>query len=352
MPDLATSSKRWYIKLMRINRETLQKAARDLVADSVKSDHSILAAYLCGSTLDEEPLLGDTGDIDLVFIHYDPVENPREIRRLNDQIHMDIAHHLHDTYNQPRLLRQHAWLGPTVFSCKVLHDPQHFMDFTVAGVRGQYSLPENVFFRADGLVKEARQCWQMLSQNPPALAANTVSIYLEALEKAANAVVSLNGKPLGERRFLAEFPQWADTAGQPGLAIGLIGLLGGLSLEKKPLTSWLPVWEAAYHALNALPTCPPALSPHRLLYYRGAIEAWIEGPKPVQALWPLLRTWTTVISLLPSNNLHIEPWQNVCEYLSLLGDMLSQRVAALDTYLDTIEDTIEQWGEERGILSA
>lgn len=337
---------------MRINRETLQKAARDIVADHIEKDHSLVAAYLCGSALDEEPLIGETGDIDLVFIHYDPGDTLREIRRLNDQIHLDIAHHIHEVYNQPRLLRQHAWLGPTVFSCKVLHDPQHFMDFTVAGVRGQFSLPENIFARADSLIKEARQCWQLLATNPPAQDANRLNIYLEGLEKAANAIVSLNGKPLGERRFLAEYPRWAEAAGQPGLAIGLIGLLGGLSLEKKPLASWLPVWEAAYRALNALPAAPPALSPHRLLYYRAAIETWIEGPKPVQALWPLLRTWTNIVSLLPPDNLHSERWHDVCQYLSLIGDMFAQRVAALDTYLDTIEDTIEQWGETHGIRQA
>ena len=334
---------------MRINRETLQKAARDLVAEAVDNDSSLIAVYLCGSTLDEEPLLGDTGDIDLVFIHYEPAENEREIRRLNDQIHLDIAHHLHETYDQPRLLRQHAWLGPTVFSCKVLHDPQHFMDFTVAGVRGQFYLPENIYARADSLIKEARQCWQMLAINPPALASNALNIYLDSLEKAANAIVSLNGKPLGERRFLAEFPDWAEAAGQPGLAVGLVGLLGGLSLEKKPLTNWLPVWEAAYRALNALPTTPAGLSPHRLLYYRAAIETWIAGPQPVQALWPLLRTWTAIVSLLPEDNLHVAPWQDVCQYLSLAGNTFSQRVDALDTYLDTIEDTIEQWGDTRGI---
>jgi hypothetical protein len=337
---------------MRINRETLQKAARDLVAEHVSKDSSLLAVYLCGSTLDEESLLGDTGDIDLVFIHYEPAESEREIRRLNDQIHLDIAHHLHGTYDQPRLLRQHAWLGPTVFSCKILHDPQHFMDFTVAGVRGQFYLPENIYSRADSLIKEARQCWQMIALNPPALASNILNIYLDALEKAANAIVSLNGMPLGERRFLAEFPHWAEAAGQPGLAVGLIGLLGGLSLEKKLLTNWLPVWEAAYRALNVLPTTPAGLSPHRLLYYRAAIETWISGPQPVQALWPLLRTWTAIVSLLPDDNLHVSPWQDVCQYLSLTGSTFSQRVDALDTYLDTIEDTIEQWGDTHGIRPA
>ena len=35
-----------------------------------------------------------------------------------------------------------------VFSAQILHDPQHFLDFTQASVRGQFSQAEHVMARA------------------------------------------------------------------------------------------------------------------------------------------------------------------------------------------------------------
>ncbi len=334
---------------MRLTREFLQKAARDLVAERVKRERDLLAVYLCGSVLGEEPLLGDSGDIDLVFVHYDEQTKPREIVRLNDQIHLDILHHSQALYSQPRQLRQHPWLGPTVFSCKVLYDPQHLMDFTVAGVRGQFDLPENVYERARVQVQRARQAWMDFSLHPEQSGAQTVYKYMQALEKAVNAVVCLNGNPLTERRFLLDFPYYAQAAGAPGLAVGILGLLGAMNLDKRPLTSWLPVWEAAYRAANTFADVPAQVHIHRLGYYRMAIAALIESPQPANALWALLHTWTVIACYLPEDNLHQEGWQNVCGFLALLGEDFERRILALDSYLDTIEEVVEYWGRQRGI---
>jgi hypothetical protein len=334
---------------MRITRDILHKAARELVDERVKAERDILAIYLCGSTLEEEPLLGDSGDIDLVFIHYNEAETRREIVRLNDQIHLDILHHPNTVYNQPRQLRTDPWLGTTVFDCKVLYDPQHFMDFTVASVRGQFDMPENVLARAKIQVKQARQIWTGLQLNPPSSGAPALAKYLESLERAANAIVSLNGHPLTERRFLARLPYYAEAAGVPGMAVGMLGLLGGLSLEKKILSSWLPAWEAAYRAVNAFPDAPVQLHPYRLVYNRVALETWIESPQPAYALWLLLRTWTMIVCTLGDENFHIESWQHVSRYLGLIEENFEQRLSALDAYLDTIEEVPEDWGREHGI---
>jgi hypothetical protein len=334
---------------MRINRDTLQKAAREVVAERTKAGRDILAVYLCGSVLEEEPLFGESGDIDLVFIHYNESETRREIARINDQIHLDIIHHSNGMYSQPRQLRLDPWLGTTIYDCKIMYDPHHFMDFTVASVRAQFDLPENVSYRAKAQAKQARQIWNSLQFNTSLPDAQIVAKYLEALEHSAHAIACLHGHPLTERRFLIQLLQSTEAAGVPGLAVGMIGLLGGMTLDKKPLLSWLDAWEAAYKAINTFPFAPIQLHPYRLMYYRSAMEAMIESPKHANALWTLLRTWTMIACCLAADNFHQEPWQNVCHYLGLLGENFEQRVAALDVYLDTIEELLEQWGQAHGI---
>jgi hypothetical protein len=216
-------------------------------------------------------------------------------------------------------------------------------------VRGQFDMPENVLARAKIQAKQARQIWTDLQLNPPPSEASALAKYLDSLERTANAIVSLNGHPLTERRFLARFPYYAEAAGVSGLAVGMVGLLGGLSLEKRILMSWMSAWEMAYKAVNTFPDVPIQLHPHRLVYYRAALEAWINCPQPSYALWPLLRTWTMIVCMLGNDNYHYEAWQHVSRYLGLIEENFEQRLSALDAYLDTIEEVLEDWGRAHGI---
>src|SRR5512143_1211564 len=102
---------------MRINRETLLNLASDTVARHAREDRGILSAYLCGSLLGEDYLLGGAADIDLVFIHMDAFPQAREIVRLTDEIHLDIAHLSQKDFREPRRLRLHPWLGPAISTC-------------------------------------------------------------------------------------------------------------------------------------------------------------------------------------------------------------------------------------------
>ena len=56
---------------MRINSEMLIKTARDHVAKRLRQPNDIVAVYLTGSDTSEEPLLGGTTDIDMVFVPYE-----------------------------------------------------------------------------------------------------------------------------------------------------------------------------------------------------------------------------------------------------------------------------------------
>jgi hypothetical protein len=241
----------------------------------------------------------------------------------------------------------HPWLGPILDGCKILYDPQHFLDFTQASVRGQFYRSDQVLGRVQPQVENARQIWLSFNSAPSRSDCELVLKYLRAVEQATNAVAGLSGKPLTERRFLLGFPKRAEAVGHPGLYPGLLGLLGGPRVDAPALRNWLPEWRQAIEALPGDNT-PPRLSSPRIHYYLRAFEVILEGDQPLDVLWPLLHTWTDAISLLPGDAPAHEPWQKAVTELGLLGDGLPDREAALDAYLDQVEELLEDWARENG----
>jgi hypothetical protein len=332
---------------MRITRETLFKIARDTANKRARIDRDVLSIYLHGSLLTEEPMLGGTADIDLVFVHNDPVISEREIQRLTDEVHLDIAHHARDDYRRARALRLHPWMGPTIFRCQILYDPQHFMDFTQASVRGQYNRPDYVLGRARTQAEHAREMWFSMNEYSREPGMEEVRFYLRAVEHVANAVAVLNGAPLTERRLLIEFPSRAEAVGRPGLYAGLIGLLGGPKVDVEELRAWLPAWSAAYQSIPEEQLLP-RLHPDRFFYYYRALEHLIGGEKPQDVLWPLLRTWSDAVERLPQDAEERQDWEQAFRQIELLGPGFTQRVAALDAFLDLVEETLEEWARSSG----
>ncbi len=333
---------------MRITPSQLHKIARDTVERRRRQDHSLLAVYLTGSLFAGNPLLGGTADIDLFFIHNDRVATEREIKRLTDEIHLDIAHHAREDYNQARALRLHPWMGYNIINCTIMHDPQHFMDFTQASVRGQFEQPENVLGRVQGQAEHSRGIWLSLHDSKGEPHLPQVRQYLQAVGQAANAVACLSGPPLTERRFLRRFPDRAAVVGRSGLYAGLVGLLGGAQSDEDSFSTWIDAWQSAYKALPP-EQAPPQLHPDRFAYYRRAFDSLVAGDSPQDVLWPLLCTWLEAVSLLPDDSKHYEEWQDAFTTLGLLGDGYRERVAALDAYLDSVEELLDEWGERRGI---
>jgi hypothetical protein len=333
---------------VRINRETLLRIAQDTVSQRARADRGIQSVYLCGALLGEDYLLGGTADIDLVFIHLDRPVVEREVVRLTEDVHLDIAHHFERDYRQARALRLHPWLGPTIAGCKILFDPQHYMDFTQASVRGQFYHSETILGRARPQAQHARQIWLAYSQEIPDVGPKELALYLRAVDHAVNAIASLSGEPLTERRFLLNFPARAEAVGQPGLYPGLLGLLGAPQVSADVLNEWLPLWQAALEEIPA-EEAPARLRPARYTYYRRSFESILKKEQPMAVLWPLLRTWTDTARLLPSDADGLESWKQACRQLGLAGPAFAGRVAALDAYLDLVEETLEQWALRNGV---
>lgn len=333
---------------MRITPALLHKIARDAVAQRSRRDRSLLAVYLSGSLLEDEPLLGGTTDIDLFFIHHEQIEPGREIERLTDEVHLDIAHHAREDYRQTRALRVHPWMGYVIINCNILFDPQHFMHFTQASVRAHFDLPDYVLGRARGQAEQARRTWLQLHDFSGEPGLQQVKGYLEAVGQAANAIACLSGLPLTERRFLLRFPARAEAVGHPGLYPGLLGLLGAPNVEGETLSGWLPAWEAAYLSLPDADSIP-RLHPHRCAYFRRAFDSITSGATPQNVLWPLLRTWADVVERLPEDSAERQSWQSALVQLGLLDAGFREKVAALDIYLDSVEEILDEWGQARGI---
>lgn len=335
---------------MRVTRPILLKIAEDTVAQRVKAERNLLAAYLTGSVAREgDPVLGGTADIDLVFVHEYDHPIAREIVRLTEDVHLDILHHTRRDYSQVRELRVHPHMGPVIYGCQILHDPRHFLDFAQASVRAQFFRADTVLQRARTQLDAARQVWFTFQFYDAQPGFEEVRRYLNAVANAAGAVASLGGGVLSERRYLSEFFNFATQVGKPGLYAGLLGLLGTVSTSKETITAWLTEWEQGYLALGQSSNSPAGLHPYRLLYYKKAMGTLLESERPMDTIWPLLHTGLEIVETLPEASSFRQTWENVFSQLGLLGNNFQDRIQALDAYLDLIDETLEKWGANQGI---
>ncbi|OQY30539.1 MAG: hypothetical protein B6243_10265 [Anaerolineaceae bacterium 4572_5.2] len=331
---------------MRITRDLLIRLAKENTEERAYNDKTIIAAYLTGSLLKEEPLLGGTTDIDLIFVHNTPQALRREIKALSADIHLDIAHRAKKEYDPPRELRINPWLGHELYDPMLLYETKHFFEFTQASLRAGFDEPKSLLQRAYKLLNHARKIWMDLQLNASAVGPKEILQYLEAVNNAINAIVGLTGAPLPERRLMLEFPARAEAIGRPGFTRGLLGLLGGTEVDAATLTEWLPAWKTFFMFATESTAVDGRIHPARLDYYQKAIEVILAGEEPLAALWSLLHTWTLSASVLPENQ--ISPWQSACQLLNLGEDKFEERLQGLDHYLDEIEEMLEKMVADHG----
>jgi hypothetical protein len=332
--------------LMRINRETLIRIAKETAQKRALADPGLVAAYLTGSLRSENPFLGNCTDIDIVLVHAGLPKTRREILPLTPEIHLDIVHNPRSEYEKPKELRIHPWLGPELYDPLPLYGTQHFFEFVQAGVRAEYNEPVNVLARARRNAEHARQIWSGLQLSQETGTTRLLS-YMKSINHAANAIAVLTGRPLAERRFMLQFQERARAAGAPGLAAGLLGLLGGALVETKTLSDLLPEWESTFVEASSRNKVHASITAPRLAYYKMGFEAILAGESPYSILWPLVHTWTLCAAILPPT--HQSKWQAACEILGLTGDVFIERMEGLDRFLDTVEELLENMAAKQGL---
>ena len=326
---------------MRITDDQLHKFALDAVKTRSRNEPDIHAAYLTGSILTDDALLGGAADIDIILVHRYQITADREVEAITPEVSLDIQHILKDSYEPHRKLRQDPWLGYPVTQPKImLYDTNHWFEFIQAGVSADFQSAENVLARADLQLAAARQNWLNLLKSSPESQVLWIQQSLDILALAANAVAGLIGPPLTTRRFLVKFREQALTLGAPAVLGDFISLLGNLDVTQEQLRGWTDAFEAEL-TQSAGQAIPLDLAPCRHAYYLNAIRALTVGEAPEEALWPLLKVWTDLncaVSTKPS-----EAWLDCIDALQLNKEHLNQKADALDAFLDNVELVLETW---------
>lgn len=335
---------------MRLTRESLLKVARDTATQRARISRRIICIYLTGSVLEADPLLGGTTDIDLFFVHdSDPVQS-REIIRLSEDVHLDIAHYSQSIFHQPRHLRTDPWLGPFIYNKPlVLHDTQHWFDFMQAATGAQFNQPDYTLQRARTLAQSARQLWMALGSQDSASYPEQVKAYLRAVEDAGNAIASLSGEPLTERRFFTRFPQRAQAIGHTEISARLVEMITDPSINYDiQWPTWIESWKEAFTHAGDKGVLPPKLHLARLTYYERAASAlWRDHP--VAALWIMMKSWTDAAAELDPDSPQFLSWLDMMQALQIDRDHFSQKTSALDHLIDMVDETLDDWGKANGI---
>jgi hypothetical protein len=334
---------------MRVTRESLIRIAKETTQERTYNNKNIIAAYLTGSLLTEEPFLGGVTDIDLVFVTENQPPMTREIVPLTPDFHLDISYHTKAEYQPPRELRINPWLGYEIYDPMLLYESQHFFEFTQAAVRAGFEFHEPALMlqRCRKLFDHGRRIWFDLMDVGEKAGPKDVGKYLKSLYHAVNIIAELNGPPLPERRLMLLFPSLAEQAGRPGMSVGLIGLLGGSGLDTSTLEGWLPEWEVMFKAAFETGKADPRIHTARLNYYKKCFEAMLGQDDPAVALWPLLSTWTRAAVALPASE--VSAWESVCNTLGLMGESFAERVEGLDHYLDELDILLDEIAEANGL---
>jgi hypothetical protein len=335
---------------MRVTRESLLRIAKETAQERAYNDTDIVAAYLTGSLLNVDPMLGGTADIDIVFVHKNQPKQSREFVKLTPDFHLDISRRMKNEFKSPRELRSDPWLGYEMYDPILLYEREKFFDFVQASLRAGFDFeqPPLMLQRCRKMHSHGRGIWMDLTEvDEASVGPMEVKKYMKSLFHAVNAVAELSGPPIQERRLLLEFPARANAAGKPGMAAGAFGLLGANRVDIEKLKLWFSDWKSAFKLASEKSGVDIRIHPARANYYEKAIKAMLEGETPFAALWPLLHTWTLSAEVLEGD--HLQFWKNAMSELGLLGAEFAEKVEGLDHFLDDIEIMFEEIARENGL---
>ena len=331
---------------MRITNSMLHKFAQETVNQRIRTEPDLHAVYLTGSLLGDSPLLGGSTDIDLVLVHKYQAPVEREVAALTPEVSLDIFHKTKNQYDEHRQFRKNPWIGyPLTFNHILLFDTDHWLEFVQSSVSAHFHHSENVMARVMTLSTAAREQWFSLLRNPAQTHQEWLNRYMEVLSLAANSVAGLISPPLTRRRFLITFKNCAEALGVPKIVAGLYGLLGLSPDQQETMSAWIDAFQQDFDFLQKNGTPPVHLSPCRQAYYLDAIKALAASDDPLQAGWPLLHTWLDIRRSATKSLPGDESWENCLNTLAMTEESTSQKIEALDAYLDSLDIVIENWSK-------
>ena len=214
---------------MRVTRESLLRIAKETVQERAYNDPEMIAAYLTGSLLNVDPMLGGTADIDIVFVYKNKPQQSREFVKLTPDFHLDISRRTKDEFKSPRELRSDPWLGYEMYDPILLYEREKFFDFVQASLRAGFDFeqPPLMLQRCRKLLSHGRQIWMDLTELDGPAGPKEVRKYMKSIFHALNAVAELSGPPIQERRLLLEFNLLLSTIffSVRRIWLGLTGLM-------------------------------------------------------------------------------------------------------------------------------
>jgi hypothetical protein len=334
---------------VRITTQLLSKLAKEATDKGLSQYKDVVSVYLTGSVLTQEPLLGGTTDIDLVFIHKEEPPVDREIFRISYEVSLDIMHHHQSFYAFHRRLRLNPWLGYAICSHKsLLFDTDHWLEFIQASVSSQFLRPENSYERSQPFLEKARTLWFELEEPQTYKPHVWLSQFLKSVEFSSNAFASLSGPALTTRRFLLDFSSRSAQFEHHEIYPHLLSLIGINNLSKDQLVASVDVWERVLTTVGKIPNTPLNFHPARKAYYLECVKAMIESGTYEASLWPILTTWTQAMHILYEEDTYKNEWLDFCSILGLEPSQHSKLVNSLDAYLDTVEISLEKWKQTYG----
>ena len=334
---------------MRVTRESLLRIAKETAQERAYNDADIVAAYLTGSLLNIDPMLGGTADIDIVFVHKNKPRQPREFIKLTPDFHLDISRRTKDEFKSPRELRGDPWLGYEMYDPILLYEREKFFDFVQASLRAGFDFeqPPLMLQRCRKMLSHGRQIWHGLTEITEPAGPKEIKKYMKSLFHALNAVIELSGPPIQERRLLLEFPARAEAAEKTAFIASAFGLIGANNVDAEKIKNWIPDWKSAFSIASDKPGVDMRINSVRMNYYEKAIKAMLEGEIPIAALWPLFHTWTLSAEVLEGD--HLKFWQNAAGELGLLGVGFGEHVERLDHFIDEIEMVLNEIASANGL---
>jgi hypothetical protein len=349
---------------MRITRQKLLNLA--LKETEQQADHGdVISGYVIGSVAAGSPLIGGTGDVDLVLIHEHRPVAPRQIVPLSSEVHLDIHHHAKQLYAQPVELRHHPWHGPAMCEPAFLYDPTHFFEWAQAAVRGQFHRADHVHARAVAFLDRSRKTAAAIERSE-----SWLSRYFSAILETVNAVASLVGFPPTGRRVALQLRKRLEASGHPDLYDRFLRLLGANGVSERLYADWTAQWTRAFDAASdgspaqragehrqqqsrvrdSTDRSPPdpEFAPGRRSYFLAAFQTMIEEGDGEYTLFPMLRSWEKAIRNTAQAEEHLRFWESVLEALQLSTAHRRHRETELEQLQDHVEYVLEGWADRVG----